>query len=474
MKTAVQIENEELTGWGLHDRAVCKVARPRSVEEVGALFADAAASGESIAFRGAGCSYGDAALNRGHIVLDTSQMNQIVEWDAEAGRAVVEPGVTVNRLWRRTLSDGWWPAVVPGTSAVTMGGASAANVHGKNNWQVGSFGEHVVSFDLLLPSGQTVTCSPEQHQDLFFGAISGMGLLGYFSRLTLQLRRVYSGQVWEITSVHQSLSELLAGLEEATTWASDLVAWIDTSARGWRLGRGLLKASRDLKPDEVPDPARSFALARRRRSGGLVAKVPPEWLTRVGPMLTSPLGVWAANRGQWWRGQSLTQRRPHLTAYPAADFPLDAIPHWRDTYLPGGLIQHQSFVSADAAEEVFAQILQRSREAGHVPTFAVLKKHRASSFVLSYLLDGYSLALDYPVRKGEEASLLKLMAELNDLVAEAGGRCYFAKDSTATAEQVRRMYPRDALDKFAALKRQYDPHGLLSSNLYRRALQPGE
>ncbi|HEV8194863.1 MAG TPA: D-arabinono-1,4-lactone oxidase, partial [Ktedonobacterales bacterium] len=303
-------------------------------------------------------------------------------------------------------------------------------------------------------------------------AIGGMGLLGCITRLTLQGRRVYSGQVWEITSVHQSLPELLAGLEEATSWANDLVTWVDTSVRGWRLGRGLLKASRDLKPDEVVDPARSFALARRRRSGGLVERVPSEWLPRLGLAFTSPLGVWVANRGQWWRGQSLTQRRPHLTTYPEANFPLDAVPNLRSVYLPGGLIQHQSFIPTEAAEEVFGEILERSRIAGHVPTFAVLKKHRASPFVLSYLLDGYSLALDYPVRQGEEARLLALMSVLNELVAEAGGRCYFAKDSTATAEQVRRMYPQKQFHQFAALKQQYDPHTLLSSDLYRRTLQP--
>lgn len=474
MQTAIRTQDEELSGWGLHSHARSHVARPQSVEDIAALFAEASAAGESIALRGAGCSYGDAALNEGHTVLDCHQLNRILEWDGETGRAVVEPGVTFNRLWRRTLSDGWWPAVVPSTSVVTMGGAAAANVYGKNDWQDGSFGEHILSFDLLLPSSETVTCSREQHQDLFFGAIGGMGLLGCMTRLTLQTRRVYSGQVWEITSVHQSLSELLAGVEEATNWAKDIVAWIDTSARGWRLGRGLVKASRDLKSDEVPDPTRAFALARRRRSGGLAAQVPSEWLTKLGPALTSPLGVWAANRNEWWRGQGISQRRPHLTTYPAANFPLDAVPNWRSAYLPGGLIQHQSFIPTEAAEEVFGQILERSRNAGHVPTRAMLKKHRASPFLLSCLLDGYSLALDFPVRRGEEEALLSLTDELNDLVAVAGGSCYFAKDSTATAEQVRRMYPDDALAQFATLKQQYDPKGVLSSNLYRRVFQPGE
>jgi FAD/FMN-containing dehydrogenase len=189
--------------------------------------------------------------------------------------------------------------------------------------------------------------------------------------------------------------------------------------------------------------------------------------------MTTRLGVWGANRAQWSRGRRKGARKPQRETYAAANFLLDAIPNWRDIYKPGGLIQHQSFVPREAASSVFAEVLRRSQAAGCVPSLAVLKKHRGDDFTLSYLLDGYSLALDYPVRRRHEQRLLRLMRELNDVLADHGGRVYFAKDSTATAEQVARMYPPERLAEFVALKARYDPHGLLSTDLYRRVLAPG-
>lgn len=471
MLTATRMQEEELTGWGLRNRTQCLVARPRSVEEIAAIFAEVAAHGGTIGLRGAGCSYGDAAVNSNAVVLDTTALNQILAWDAQTGIVTVEPGVTIARLWRHIISDGWWPSVVPGTSAVTVAGAAAANAHGKNNWRIGSFGDYILSFELLLPSGEVVTCSREQHADLFYGAIGGSGLLGCFTKLTLQARRIASGFVSETQTPHGSLVELIEAMEAATSWATDLVGWTDTGSTGEHLGRGLLKAGRDLNPGEDPHPERSLTVAAQEHRG-LIRFVPTGIIPTLARPMTSPLGVWAANRGQWMRGQSQRSRKPHLETYAAANFLLDAIPNWRDTYLPGGLIQHQSFIPKDAAVSAFRQILERSQAVGIVPSLSVLKKHRPSEFGLGYLLDGYSLALDYPVRRGNEARTLRLMRELNDVVADHGGNCYFAKDSTLTAEQERRMLPSDRLERFVSLKQQYDPHGLLATDLYRRALAP--
>jgi decaprenylphospho-beta-D-ribofuranose 2-oxidase len=469
---ATELKDAELTGWGLRNHSRCRLARPETVEEIAALFADTQRSDGTLGLRGAGCSYGDAALNSGAVVLDCTALKRVLAWDPTTGIATVEPGVTIAQLWRRILPDGWWPTVVPGTSAVTIGGAAAANVHGKNNWHAGCFGDYVLAFDLLLPDGRIVTCSREEHADLFFAAIGGSGLLGCFTRLTVQARRVHSGYVSETQTPHASLDALLDALEAATSHATDLVAWTDTGASGRHLGRGLLKAGRDLEPGEDPQPERGLTVAAQERRGLLLRAVPTAWVPRLARPLTTPLGVWAANRGQWLRGQMHGSQRPHLEAYAAANFLLDAVPNWRETYLPGGLIQHQSFLPREAAASAFREILRRSQAAGIVPSLSVLKKHRPADFTLTYLLDGYSLALDYPVRRGNEARTLELMHELNDVVADSGGRCYFAKDSTVTAEQARRMFPAESLSRFAALKRQYDPQGLLTNDLYRRALAP--
>jgi FAD/FMN-containing dehydrogenase len=203
-----------------------------------------------------------------------------------------------------------------------------------------------------------------------------------------------------------------------------------------------------------------------------MARLPKGWLPRLARPLTSPAGVWFSNRGQWMGGQGISNRRFHLSSYVSANFPLDAIPDWRDSYRPLGLYQHQSMIPGEAANDAFREILSRSQAAGLAPSFAVLKKHRASDALLSCLVDGYSLALDYPVRRGQEEKVRALLATLNDITADAGGRIYFAKDSALTPAQTRRMYGDDALERFHALKGRYDPQGRLSTDLYQRAIAP--
>lgn len=464
--------DETLEGWGMHNRARSRVVRPRDAREIPVIFAETTAAGGTIGLRGAGCSYGDAALNDGQSVLDCTTLNRIRTWDPATGQITVEPGVTIAQLWQRMLPDGWWPSVVPGTSAVTLGGAAAANVHGKNNWRVGCMGDHILAFEIVVPSGETLICSREQNADLFYGAIGGYGLLGCFTSITLQASRIYSGLVRESQTAYPSLDALLEGLESATAEADDLVAWVDTSATGPGLGRGLLKASRNLAPGEDPAPERSLSVAAQMPRSTLAHLLPTGLIPLLARPLASRPGVWFANRAQWQFGQSQRASQAHLTSYAQANFPLDAIPGWKDAYRPGGLIQHQSFVPRTAAAAVFRSFIERSHQAGVVPAFAVLKKHRPDDFLLSYLGDGYSLALDYPVRRSEEARILGLMAELNDALADAGGRCYFAKDSTLTSKQVRRMYSEEHLARFLVLKSRYDSQEVLSTDLYRRALAP--
>src|SRR5262245_1223655 len=173
-----RLEGRELTGWGLRNRAKAQVAVPRSGDEIAALFAEVLAHRQTVGLRGGGNSYGDAALNDQQVMLSTEVLNRILAWDPATGVATVEPGVTIAQLWRRTLPDGWWPMVVPGTGAVTVGGAAATNVHGKNNWRAGSFGDFLREFELLPPSGQRIVCSREKHADLFHTAVGGLGLLG--------------------------------------------------------------------------------------------------------------------------------------------------------------------------------------------------------------------------------------------------------------------------------------------------------
>lgn len=167
----------------------------KTSDELYEVFQLAKKHGLKITARGTGISYNDASLNGGGIVLDMSGMNQILEWDPVSGLIRCEAGVTLEQLWKRVEPEGWWPPVVSGTMKTTLGGCLAANIHGKNNFQVGPIGEHVAEFTAMLPTGALVTCTPKKNADLFYAMISGLGMLGIFTSVTLKMKRVYSGLI---------------------------------------------------------------------------------------------------------------------------------------------------------------------------------------------------------------------------------------------------------------------------------------
>ena len=348
---------ETIEGYGMRQRARCRVVRPTTPLEVAMVFADAREAGVTVGLRGAGCSYGDAALNDGGAVLDCSRMNHILAWDPGSGELTVEPGVTIEQIWRHTLADGWWPPVIPGTMAVTVGGAAAGNIHGKNQWRDGSFGEHIVRFDLLLPTGQVVLCARDQHPDLFFAAIGGWGLLGCITSITLRLRRIYSGLVHVTQTAHGDLDSLLAALDAGTVEATHLVGWIDTAARGRHLGRGLLKSMREPIQGEDPDPALWLDPNSQPPPSRLYGVLPTTWLPILGKPIATPIGIRLANRAQWVRGNLPGAAHPHYERYVPANFILNFVPNFKRIYLPGGLIQHQTFAPRAVAPRLFGAIL---------------------------------------------------------------------------------------------------------------------
>lgn len=485
-EAAYPLTSETLEGYGMRSRARCDVARPRSAAEIAVIFDHARMANRTVGLRGAGCSYGDTALNDRQIVLDSSQMNRVLAWDRDKGEITVEPGVTIAQLWQHTLAEGWWPPVVPGTMAVTVGGAAAANIHGKNNWRDGCFGDHIVAFDMVLPSGEMVTCSRALNPNLFYAAIGGFGLLGCFTALTLRLRRVHSGLVHVQQTAHGSLADLLDAVESAArdTTAGDagnasmesgtthIVGWLDTTASGERLGRGLVKVMRELAPGEDPSPARTLDPARQPPASRIAGVLPTAWVPTLARPIATPVGIRLANRTQWWRGHLPGADRPHDERYVPANFMLNFIPNFKRIYLPGGLIQFQTFAPITVAPQLFREILERSQRVRMEPALAVLKKHRASSFLLNYLQDGYSLALDYAVPRERGESVERLIRDLNALAANSGGSFFLAKDSTLTPEQFARVMPNTALRQYRTLKASCDPDDLLQTDLYRRVIRP--
>jgi FAD/FMN-containing dehydrogenase len=466
----VRWSDQRVAGWGMAVGGPARVCRPATVEQIVDAFAAVRAAGSTLALRGSGCSYGDAATNTGGHVLDLSRLDRIRAFDAERGRARVEPGVTIRQLWKHAIQYGFWPHVVPGTMAVSVGGAAAMNIHGKNNLAVGSFGESVRAFTLLTPGGELLRCSREQHADVFHAAISGFGMLGCFTEIEVELKRVHSGRLQVAAIVARDLAHNLELIEGLRGEADYLVSWLDLHARGGALGRGVLHRADQLPPGADPDGLRWFDPALQDVPTRLFGLLPKGWLWP---------GMWAAvhlgqvglvNRAKFLAGPREQARSPYRQSHGAFHFLLDYVPRWHWMTRPGGLIQFQPFVPVAHSERVFRTVIERCQQAGMVPYLAVLKRHRPDPFLMTHALDGFSLALDFAVstRPARRAALWQLCQRLGELVLDAGGRFYYAKDAVLQESSFARVHGDDAVRRFRALKQRLDPDRLLATDLARR------
>jgi decaprenylphospho-beta-D-ribofuranose 2-oxidase len=458
---------ERVAAWGGATSSMSYVYRPTSPDDLAAVFDVARRHGVTVGLRGAGQSYGDASLNAEHLTLDCSAMTRVLDWDAANGVVRVEPGVTIGQLWRRVIGDGWWPYVVPGTMAVSAGGAAAMNIHGKNNWKVGPIGDHILDFELLLPSGERRRCSRTAHPDLFHAAIGGFGMLGCFVSLTLELKRVHSGLLEVEPVTAGSFAEMTGVFASRLGEADYLVGWVDCFARGPAAGRGLVHAARYLADGEDPHSRDTLRVDRQELPGTILGVLPKSAVWRFMRPVTNDLGVRAVNAVKYRLGRRESGHR-FRQSHAAFAFLLDYVPGWKRAYGTGGLVQYQSFVPAADACAVFGELLERSHRAGIVPYLGVLKRHRPDPFWMTHAVDGFSLALDFRVTRPNRTRLWTLAQELDGVVTSAGGRFYFAKDSMLTPASVRGLGEEDRVRRFWAMKRACDPEGLLMTDLVRR------
>jgi decaprenylphospho-beta-D-ribofuranose 2-oxidase len=451
-----------LAGFGRALRADGYVFRPTNPEQIASTLQSAKAAGHQVVLRGAGRSYGDAGIGAECAVLDLTRMNRITAWEAPTGMIEAEPGATLEEIWRHTLPDGWFLPVVSGTSKTTLGGALAMNIHGKNNFLRGPLGEHVRELQVLFASGELRTLTPAD--ELFYAVISGLGLLGAIISVRLQMKKVSSGDVKVEACSCASWEEQFRAFEKYEGKAEYVVSWIDCFARGASAGRGILHAGWH---EEEPPNAPSLQLAHQSLPGKIMGIVPKSSVWRFLKLLNNRFAMHMVNaakhRAGLWKEHGKTSRQS-LAEY---NFLLDYVPGWERAYEPGGLIQCQFFIPSAEARHTFEQLTILQQEARLESFLAVMKRHRPDRFLLSHAVDGYSLALDFKVTGKNRARLWQLTFDMNELALKAGGRFYFAKDSTLTPAQAR-AFLGEELDRFRDLKRLYDPENLLTSDLARR------
>jgi decaprenylphospho-beta-D-ribofuranose 2-oxidase len=465
---------ERREGWGMSVESVSRVFHPTSARDVVDAYAYARTRGWKVAFWGGGRSYGDAALNESNLLVDFGRMDRIVEWDRGTGRVVVEPGVTLEKLWKSCLPDGWWPPVVSGTMFTTIGGLLAANAHGKNNWKHGPIGEHVESFEFVSPDGQTRVVSPESDPELFHTVIGGFGLLGAITKVALRMKKVHSGRLEVVPFTCADLDEMFRGFERCNTDAWDyVVGWIDAFPTGTALGRGQIHAAKYVGPGDDPEGQAMFHLSEQELPDRILGIFPKAWIHRLGRPFAGRLGWRLLNFAKFlWDSRASAQNHRFLQPHAQFNFLLDYVPDWKKVYAPGGLIQYQLFLPTDRAKDVARRVLETAQQARLEPRLVVMKRHRADKFLMSHAIDGYSFAMDFAVTDDRREDLWRLTRLFNEMVVEAGGRFYFAKDQVVSPDAVKRAFGHDRLARFFAMKAVVDPDDLLQGNLWRRVFGP--
>ncbi len=456
-------------GWGGAVGSAAYIYRPSTVPQLKEAFSNARVMGRTVTLRGAGRSYGDAALGRENVVIELTRMNRILAWGPASGIITCQPGVTIKQLWEYTIEDGWWPPVVPGTMFPTLGGVLAMNIHGKNNFKAGTIGEHMLAFDFLAASGEALHVDREADAELFNAIVGSFGMLGCFTSITLQLKKVYSGDVDVKVLIANNLRELIQIYEENIPKSDYLVGWIDAFATGASLGRSIVHQANYITPGTDPTPVQSLRLTHQNLPDAIMGIVPKSIVWIFMRPFTNNVGVRFVNWAKFISSK-ISPKKQFRQAHAAFAFLLDYVPNWQKSYGKGGLIQYQSFIPKASAEAAFRKQLEVCRRESIVPFLAVFKRHRADRFLMTHAVDGYSLALDFKVTARNRARLWKLTEKLNEIVLAAGGRFYMAKDATLTREAFRSYLGSETLAKFKALKARFDPESMLESELSRRLL----
>lgn len=379
--------------------------------------------------RGNGRAYGDAAIGTRQTMV-MGAFNRMRSFDSETGLLTVEAGTLLSDIIATFLPRGYFPSVVPGTKFVTVGGMLAADVHGKNHHSIGGFGEHVAHFTLAAPDSAVLSCSREENQELFFATIGGMGLTGTVLDVTLKLLPVETGWITETTMVASNLAEALR-LLDARPDLPYSVAWIDCLARGQSLGRSLVCLGGHAQRDSLAQP--ETQASRWGRIGTQRLSVPVD----LPGFALNRWSVAALNEFYFRRGAARAGR-PFLTDWSSYFFPLDTIGNWNRVYGKRGFLQHQCVIPGAKAESVLGQMLEHIARRGNASFLAVLKRLKAGTGLLSFPMEGYTLALDLKIEDG----VFAFLDELDRVVVEGGGRLYLAKDARQSPGTFEAGYPQ--------------------------------
>src|SRR5258706_1600537 len=402
--------------------------------------------------RGLGRCYGDASLAK-HII-STIQYNRILSFDPVAGIIECQSGVSLNELLDVFVPRGWFLPVTPGTKFITVGGAVASDVHGKNHHSEGAFSNHVLSIEVHTPAFGTLSCTPVDNADLFRATCGGMGLTGIILKVNLKLKRIESAYVRQKQIKACNVGEVLDLVESHKSFSYSM-AWIDCLKKGLHFGRSILIVGEHAKPSELNRlPPETYLIPAQKLQLSMPFNLPS--------VVLNPYSIKAFNA--LYYAKNLKKTIENVVPFEGFFYPLDAILHWNRMYGKRGFLQYQCVIPLGPGKKGLAEILKKINQKGMGSFLAVLKQFGKQQSLISFPMEGYTLALDFPIRNG----LFEFLDQLDEIVLDHGGRLYLSKDSRMKPEVFLNGYPR--AKEFLQIVNQYNPNFKVKSDLSDRLL----
>ncbi|MDL0402884.1 FAD-binding oxidoreductase [Corynebacterium lehmanniae] len=461
----MELTTQSLYGWGRTAPSTAQVLSTADVDTIAQAVKQVADENSElpehrrrgIIARGMGRSYGDPAQNGGGLVVDMTPLNRIHSIDPDTGIVDVDAGVTLDQLMKAALPYGLWVPVLPGTRQVTIGGAIGPDIHGKNHHSAGSFGNHVLSMELLVADGRVLHLEPTgETAELFWATVGGMGLTGIILRARIQMTFTETAYFIADTDRTDTLDETIAahsdGSEVNYTYSS---AWFDAISAPPKTGRSTISRGSLATLDQLKEYAPKLAKDPLKFNAPQLMTVPdifPSWTM-------NKLSLMAIGEAYYLMGSPSRNDVKNLTQFYQ---PLDLIGEWNRGYGKAGFLQYQFVVPTDAVEP-FKDIIYDIQSSGHYTALNVFKLFgEGNQAPLSYPMKGWNVCVDFPIRPG----LNEFLDRLDDQVMQFGGRLYLAKESRTSAEKFHAMYP--GMAGWLKTRRDIDPTGVFASDMSRR------
>ena len=461
----MELTTQSLYGWGRTAPSTAQVLSTADVDTIAQAVKQVADENSElpehkrrgVIARGMGRSYGDPAQNGGGLVVDMTPLNRIHSIDPDTGIVDVDGGVTLDQLMKAALPYGLWVPVLPGTRQVTIGGAIGPDIHGKNHHSAGSFGDHVLSMELLVADGRVLHLEPTgETAELFWATVGGMGLTGIILRARIQMTFTETAYFIADTDRTDTLDETIAlhsdGSEVNYTYSS---AWFDAISAPPKTGRSTISRGSLATLDQLKELAPKLAKDPLKFNAPQLMTVPdifPSWTM-------NKLSLMAIGEAYYFMGKPARNQVQNLTQFYQ---PLDLIGEWNRGYGKAGFLQYQFVVPTDAVEP-FKDIIYDIQASGHYTALNVFKLFgEGNQAPLSYPMKGWNVCVDFPIRPG----LNEFLDRLDDQVMQFGGRLYLAKESRTSAEKFHNMYP--GLPGWLKTRREIDPTGVFASDMSRR------